>query len=196
VPFLGRLPVTEAVVLAGDSGYPLVKTDPECSVSQAFYRMADDLMAGRRPIAGKNAEEEEKVMQQVRRIAVAAEDERGLEGPVAGHFGRCPAYVVVETTGSEIQDSRVVRNPHFESHEPGEVPRFVRGLDVEAILAGGMGPRAINLFSEFGIEVATGVTGSIRDAVAAYLRGEGGGVAPCAHDHPDSCGGGRHDCQH
>jgi hypothetical protein len=27
--------------------------------------------------------------------------------------------------------------------------------------------------------------------LGAYLRGEHRGVAPCAHDHPDSCGGGR-----
>jgi len=130
---------------------------------------------------------------ETRSIAVAAEDETGLDGQVAGHFGRCRAYVVVETAGGQIQESRVVPNPHFEAHEPGQVPQFIKGLSVDAILAGGMGPRAINIFSQFGIDVATGLSGTVRDAVSGYLRGEVSGTVPCNHDHPRSCGGGHHE---
>ena len=98
-------------------------------------------------------------MKDTMNIAVAAEDETGLDGQVAGHFGRCRAYVVVETAGGEIRGDRVVPNPHAEAHQPGQMPRFIQGLGVDAILAGGMGPRAINMFSQFGIDVATGLTG-------------------------------------
>jgi predicted Fe-Mo cluster-binding NifX family protein len=129
---------------------------------------------------------------ETRSIAVAAEDDRGLDGRVAGHFGRCPSYVVVEAVGEEIRGARVVANPHVETHQPGQVPRFIQGLGVDAILAGGMGPRAVGMFSEFGIDVATGLTGSVRDVVAGYLRGEVSGTVPCGHDHPRSCGGGHH----
>lgn len=132
-------------------------------------------------------------MEQTRSIAVAAEDEAGLDGQVAGHFGRCRAYVVVETVGEEIRGTRVVANPHAEAHQPGQMPRFIQGLDVDAILAGGMGPRAINMFSEFGIDVATGLAGRVRDVVGSYLRGELSGTVPCRHDHPNSCGGGHHE---
>jgi len=132
-------------------------------------------------------------MDETRSIAVAAEDETGLDGQVAGHFGRCRAYVVVETAGGQIQESRVVPNPHLEAHEPGQVPQFIKGLSVDAILAGGMGPRAINIFSQFGIDVATGLSGTVRDAVGGYLRGEVSGTVPCNHDHPRSCGGGHHE---
>jgi predicted Fe-Mo cluster-binding NifX family protein len=69
------------------------------------------------------------------------------------------------------------------------MPRFIQGLGVHAILAGGMGPRAIEMFSRFGIDVATGVAGTVRDAVGSYIRGEISGTVPCRHDHPDSCGG-------
>jgi predicted Fe-Mo cluster-binding NifX family protein len=80
-----------------------------------------------------------------------------------------------------------------ETHQPGQVPRFIQGLGVDAILAGGMGPRAINMFSQFGIDVATGLTGRVRDVVGGYLRGEVSGTVPCGHDHPRSCGGGHHE---
>lgn len=132
-------------------------------------------------------------MSETTNIAVAADDEVGLDGQVAGHFGRCRAYVVVETLGGDIRDARVVANPHMEAHRPGQVPRFVQGLGVDVILAGGMGPRAVSLFSRFGIDVATGVTGSVRDVVDRYLRGEVSGIVPCGPDHSHSCGGSHHD---
>jgi predicted Fe-Mo cluster-binding NifX family protein len=131
-------------------------------------------------------------VEQTRSIAIATEDETGLDGRVAGHFGRCRAYVVVEAVGDEIRGSRVVPNPHVETHQPGEVPRFIQGLGVDAILAGGMGPRAVSMFSQFGIDVATGFAGRVRDVVSGYLRGEVSGTVPCGHDHPRSCGGGDH----
>jgi len=131
-------------------------------------------------------------MTETRSIAVAAEDEMGLDGRVAGHFGRCRAYVVVEAVGDEIRGSRVVANPHVETHQPGQVPRFIQGLGVDAILAGGMGPRAIDMFAQYGIDVATGLAGTVRDVVGGYLRGEVSGTVPCGHDHPRSCGGGGH----
>ena len=127
-------------------------------------------------------------MSEERVIAVAAEDDRGLEGEVGAHFGRCPYYVLVETNDHTVTGSRVVANPYFDGHRPGVMPRFIRELGSNVIIAGGMGPKAIEMFHGFGIDVATGVTGSVSSVLGAYLRGEHRGVVPCAHDHPDSCG--------
>jgi hypothetical protein len=88
-------------------------------------------------------------MNQARLIAVAAEDERGLDGEVSAHFGRCPYYVLVETNGDTVTGSRIVSNPYFEVHRPGVVPRFIRDLGSHVIIAGGMGPRAIEMFHGF-----------------------------------------------
>jgi predicted Fe-Mo cluster-binding NifX family protein len=122
-----------------------------------------------------------------RRIAVAAEDDRGFDGQVSAHFGRCPYYVLVEANGGTVAGSRVVANPYFDLHRPGVMPRFIRDMGADVIIAGGMGPRAIGMFHGFGIDVATGATGSVEEVLGAYLRGEHQGVVPCAHDHPSSC---------
>ncbi len=122
-------------------------------------------------------------------IAIAAEDSRGLEGEVSAHFGRCPAYVLVSVTDRDIGEARVVPNPYFAQHRPGVIPRFIHEQGADVILAGGMGPRAVDMFLGFGIEVATGAVGVVGKVLEAYLRGEVRGVQPCAHDHPDSCGG-------
>jgi predicted Fe-Mo cluster-binding NifX family protein len=122
-------------------------------------------------------------------IAIAAEDDRGLEGEVSGHFGRCPFYVLVEAEGDRVLGSRVVANSHFGEHQPGVMPRFIRDLGADVIIAGGMGPRAIDMFHRFGIDVATGAVGMVGNVLKAYLSGRHRGVVPCAHDHPESCGG-------
>jgi predicted Fe-Mo cluster-binding NifX family protein len=127
-------------------------------------------------------------MSELRTIAIAAEDDRGLEGQVGAHFGRCPFYVLAEANGSMVVGSRVVANPYFDLHRPGVMPRFIRDLGSQVIIAGGMGPRAIEMFHGFGIDVATGASGGVSSVLGAYLRGEHRGVVPCAHDHPEGCG--------
>jgi predicted Fe-Mo cluster-binding NifX family protein len=123
------------------------------------------------------------------RIAVASEGEGGLSAPVGGHFGRCPYYTLVEVREGRVVDHEVHSNPGHENHVPGAVPEFLSGLHVNVVLAGGMGPRAIRMFDSRGIQVTTGVTGSVEGAVDAWLRGDVRGIVPCAHDHPESCGG-------
>lgn len=124
-----------------------------------------------------------------KRIAIACEDDGGLNGEVSGHFGRCPYYTVVDVVDGEIVETRVEANPFFAAHRPGAVPQFVHGLGADVIVAGGMGPRAVQMFQQFGVEVATGAVGSARGVLGAYLDGRIRGSAPCNHDHPESCGG-------
>jgi predicted Fe-Mo cluster-binding NifX family protein len=124
-----------------------------------------------------------------RRIVVAAEDACGFDGEVSGHFGRCPFFLLAEADGRRATVSEVVPNPYSRAHQPGAVPHFIRDLGADVIIAGGMGPGAIEMFHGFGIDVATGVTGTVSTVLGAYLRGEHRGVVPCAHDHADRCGG-------
>ena len=122
-------------------------------------------------------------------IAIAAEDDRGFDGQVSHHFGRCPFYFLVEVEGDQIMESKVAQNPFYGNHQPGQMPAFIKDLGANVILAGGMGPRAIDLFMNYEIEVATGAIGNVKNVLDAYLRGDIKGIVPCAHDHADSCGG-------
>jgi predicted Fe-Mo cluster-binding NifX family protein len=131
-------------------------------------------------------------MSEERLIVVAADDACGFDGEVSAHFGRCPFFLLAEANGRMATVSQVVPNPYSGAHQPGAVPDFIRDLGADVIITGGMGPRAIDMFHAFGIDVATGLTGTVATVLGAYLRGEHRGVEPCAHDHPDSCGGHGH----
>ena len=116
-----------------------------------------------------------------KRIAVAAEDEQGLNSGVSQHFGRCPYYTMVEVENGKITLSYRVENPYFGEHgDPGQVPVFIRDQGANVIIAGGMGQRALGFFQQFDIQVVTGVTGQVKTVVEQYLGGETGEASPCA----------------
>ncbi|MCD6445854.1 hypothetical protein J7L49_03610, partial [Candidatus Bathyarchaeota archaeon] len=47
------------------------------------------------------------------------------------------------------------------------------------ILAGGMGPRAIDWFNRLGVQPITGVSGRVKDVLDDYLAGKLTGAEPC-----------------
>ena len=123
----------------------------------------------------------------MKKIAFSSEDNQGLKSEMSMHFGRCPHYTLVDVEDSEIIDVRVIENPFFTGHVPGVVPGFINEQNVNVMIAGGMGPRAIEMFEGFGIEVATGVAGKVENVLKAYLDGKIKGTAPCSHNHNESC---------
>jgi len=125
----------------------------------------------------------------MKRIAFSCENNQGLQSEMSGHFGRCPYFMLVDVEGSDVKNAQAVENPYFNGHVPGVVPQFINTQKVNVMIAGGMGPKAVQMFESFGIEVATGVGGSVENVLKAYLDGRVSGSVPCAHDHQDSCGG-------
>jgi len=108
----------------------------------------------------------------MRRIALATEDNQGLNGQISQHFGRCPYYLIVDVEGLEIGKTESVNNPYYNSHAPGMVPQFINEQGVNVMIAGGVGPRAIDMFTGLGIEVVSGAVGNVGNVLQAYLRGE------------------------
>ncbi|OGP89101.1 MAG: hypothetical protein A2156_11620 [Deltaproteobacteria bacterium RBG_16_48_10] len=121
----------------------------------------------------------------MKRIALSCDGGFGLEASLSPHFGRCPFYVLVDVTDDQIAGFQVVKNPYFPNHQPGVIPQFIHSQKANVMIAGGMGPRAIDFFAQFGIDVATGVQGKVRDIVEAYLRGEIQGIVACEHHGQD-----------
>ena len=80
-----------------------------------------------------------------------------------------------------------VPNP---GHKPGFLPNFLADRGVKAIISGGMGGGAIDIFNQREVEVIVGASGDARAAVEAYLRGElkSTGSVCHAHAHHDECG--------
>jgi predicted Fe-Mo cluster-binding NifX family protein len=123
------------------------------------------------------------------KIAVSADNDNGLDSVVSPHFGRCPYFAIVDVDGRQVESVKVVANPYFGHHQPGQVPTFIQRQGANVMLTGGMGGRAIQFFAQFGIEPATGAAGTVRTALERYFGGELRGAAPCReseeHGHGD-----------
>ncbi len=116
------------------------------------------------------------------RVAFSSSGDNGLNAELSQHFGRCPFFIVVELDDDgEIIKIESYENPYFNQHVQGAVPRFVESLNVDVIIAGGMGPRAANLFMEMGIKPFTTRARTVGEALSYFLKGELGGVEPCSH---------------
>ena len=113
------------------------------------------------------------------RIAISVETKNELDSIVAHHFGRCPYFAFVDVDERDIKSVELVDNPFYAGHQPGQVPGFINQQKADVMLSGGMGGRAIQFFQQYGIQAATGATGTVRTALESYLGGELSGAAPC-----------------
>lgn len=113
------------------------------------------------------------------RIAIAAQDDQGLDGVAAHHFGRCPYYLFVDVEDDRIENVEVRANPYYERHTPGQVPAFIHQQGADVMVSGGMGRRAIGLFERYGIQTYTGAAGTVRRALEQALGGALEEAAPC-----------------
>ncbi len=110
------------------------------------------------------------------------------EGFVSAHFGHCSEYTLVVLENGTIVSSEMVRSP---GHTPGALPAFLAGHGVTHVIAGGMGPRAVELFCEQGIEVILGVEGSVVDIPELFTNGTlTQGESMCHHEN------GHNECSH
>lgn len=118
------------------------------------------------------------------KIAVTAENNRGLDSQVAQHFGHAPYFILVDVDDGALTGVQGLANPFAGAHEPGQIPAFIQQQQVEVMLSGGMGGRAIQFFEQAGIQAVTGATGTVRQALESFLGGKLRDAAPCAeHGH-------------
>ncbi len=106
------------------------------------------------------------------RFAISTEDNQGLESKVSQHFGRCPYFVLVDLENEAVEEVKVVDNPYFMEHGPGQIPEFIASLGAKVMISGGMGRRANAFFDNYGIKTATGASGTVQEALSSFQEGK------------------------
>jgi predicted Fe-Mo cluster-binding NifX family protein len=86
------------------------------------------------------------------RIAIPITD-----GKLSAHFGHCEEFALVDVNEQSREVSGIVRlQPP--AHEPGVLPKWLSEQKADAIIAGGMGQRAQQLFAQNNIRVVVGAS--------------------------------------
>ena len=117
------------------------------------------------------------------KIAVTYEN-----GMVFQHFGHAELFKVYDVADGAVVSAEVV-GTNGSGHEA--LASFLKGLNVDVLICGGIGDGAGAALAEQGIELCAGAAGDADKAVAAYLRGElvDTGVNCDHHEEEHACGG-------
>ena len=103
-------------------------------------------------------------------------------GRLCMHFGHCEQFALVEINEEtrEISPTTTLQPP---AHEPGLLPRWLQEKGANVIIAGGMGQRAQQLFSQNNIKVIVGAPADTpEELVQAYIDGSlQTGINTCDH---------------
>ena len=94
------------------------------------------------------------------------------QGKLSMHFGHCDQFCIIDvnTESKSIKTQELVTPP---PHEPGVLPKWLAGMNVNMIIAGGMGQRAQQLFTQNNIEVIVGAPSEQPEKlVLAHLEGK------------------------
>jgi predicted Fe-Mo cluster-binding NifX family protein len=104
------------------------------------------------------------------KICITSEG-NNLDSKVDPRFGRCQYFIIADADTLECE---VVENPNIESMGGAGIQsaQLVASKHVKAVLTGNIGPNAFQTLNAAVIDIYTGVSGSVKEAIAAYKSGK------------------------
>lgn len=100
----------------------------------------------------------------MKRVAVAAN-----LGVIAEHFSEAEGFRIYEFDGTTIHVVDYLEN---DSALKGKLPEQLNLLEVGEIIAGGIGAGQMEKLTKAGIQVISGLSGDVSEAILHYHRGE------------------------
>ncbi len=145
IRFLGRIPFDPNMVSCGDSGISFQENHADSPVTSVFGDIAGNMFES--PIQDDQPVSHSKG-NHLMKFAIPLAD-----GKLTAHFGHCKEFAILAVEENEIKNKEILEPPR---HEPGVLPKWLHDLNVNVVIAGGMGQRAVSLFEENAIKVVTG----------------------------------------
>lgn len=86
-------------------------------------------------------------------------------------FGRCRYFIILE---SETMSYEVVENAGLNAMGGAgiQAAQTIANKRVDVVITGNIGPNAFNVLSAAGIRTVTGASGTVKEVVERYKRGE------------------------
>lgn len=97
------------------------------------------------------------------KVCIPTETNEGLKARVYAHFGSAPYFTLVDVEGKSVEviDNGNQAHAHGQCHPVASL----QGREVNAVVTGGMGFRAVQMFQDAGIKVFRAPDGTVEDVV-------------------------------
>lgn len=94
-----------------------------------------------------------------------------LDSAVDPRFGRCAYFIIVDTESLEF---KAIANPNIEASGGAGIQsaQLVASEWAQAVATGNVGPNAYQTLSALEVKVLTGVSGTVRQAIADFKAGK------------------------
>lgn len=104
------------------------------------------------------------------KVCVTSEG-NALDARIDQRFGRCQYFIFVDTETLEFE---AIENPNISASGGAGIQsaQLVAQKEVKAILTGNVGPNAFQTLQAGGIDVITGASGTVKDVIEKYKKGE------------------------
>ena len=106
------------------------------------------------------------------KIAISSK-EKNLNGEVDSMFGRCPYFLIVEIEDKEIRGFEAIKNTSAEQTGGAGISaaQIVAEKNVNAVITGNIGPRALDVLGQFDIKIYNG-SGPVNEALQKFIDGK------------------------
>jgi predicted Fe-Mo cluster-binding NifX family protein len=94
------------------------------------------------------------------KIVVPTDGRGGLSEKVAEHFGRCLTYTFLDENGKILE---IIDNTSEHMGGQGLPPELMKKHEANVLLCHDLGPRALNLCTELGIEIYCSQAETVRE---------------------------------
>ena len=92
-----------------------------------------------------------------------------LNAEIFFHFGRCENYLIYDP---DSQNFEVIKNTSEHMGGSGLPPEIIQKAGAQIMIVSDLGQRALQLFSQFGIEVYCKAQGKIKDVLKDFEEGK------------------------
>ena len=105
------------------------------------------------------------------RVAVPTTGD-GLGSEVDVRFGRAPKFLLVDTDTMSFESIENAQNLNLPQGAGIQSAQNVIQHKPDVVLTGNCGPKAFQVFQAAGVEVVVGASGTVLEAVQAYMDGK------------------------
>ena len=103
------------------------------------------------------------------RLCIPTETENGKSAQVYGHFGSAPFFTIYDTEKDAVEI--IKNNNEHHAHGMCQPLAALNGQDVDAVVCGGMGARAVQMMNHGGVKAYRAVQGTVADIAGQFSKG-------------------------